>query len=175
MSPPEKFPERNNRFGAPLRLTKEDVDAICGKVRLGARLSPACMTRGFSPGAWNRWLRVAKLTLRKMRSNPDMAVSDSQAMFLYFASSYRKALGELECEATLKYYELSQEDADSLASFLGKRFRSWRDKDGEDRAAREAMQQLAAELKAARAQREPTIPAIDRAGDGGTGPDAVVG
>lgn len=170
-----KFPKRTERFGAPLRLTQEDVDAICSKVRLGARLSPACMTRGFSHGAWTRWLRVAKATLRKLRTDPDMKVSDSQAMYLYFASSYRRALGELECEATLKYYELSQEDADSLSSFLGKRFRSWRDKDGEDRAAREAMQQLAAEIKAARAQREPTIPANDGNGPGRVGPDAVVG
>jgi len=114
------------RRGPPLELDRETVGQIVASVRLGAHVSAAALAAGFSRRAYQRWLRVGEAALGKLEADPSAVLTDSEDLFAHFAVEYRKALGQLESEATHDFYERSRQDPGDLREFLAARFpRRW--------------------------------------------------
>lgn len=91
---------------------------MCASVRLGARISAACLAEGFSRRAYQAWLRKGLRALRTLRKDPKAKLTPKQELFYEFVVAWRKAEGQLQAEKEQEFAERAANDAESLYLWL---------------------------------------------------------
>lgn len=104
------------RQGRALQLTTEEIDSIAAAVELGAAISAAVLSQGYSRRAYQRWERVGSTALEKAEDGKSLTPEENR--FAEYVIKIRKAMGAFECQAAIRLREIGETDAETLRWLL---------------------------------------------------------
>ena len=91
-----KSHEKSKRTGRPTRINQAVIDEICLSIRRGNYFEPSCIRAGVAKSTAYSWLKRARYEIDRAASSKTGKIKDSEALFVAFLDSVKKAEAEAE-------------------------------------------------------------------------------